>query len=248
MTELLIDGPVATLRLTRPDSHNALTIADLSEMRRHLAYVNSHTELRVLVLTGSGKSFCSGVALAEVAGPGWTGNPLTDLCNDLAGLRVPSLCVLNGGAYGGGVELALSCDFRIGVTGMKIFVPPARIGIHYDTDGIARLARRLGPQMARRLLLGAESFDDQALLACGFLDQLVSPTELDSVVSNRVKTLAGLAPLAVEGMKITLNQLEAGQLDRAAASQRIAACWASADFAEGMAAQKEKRPPLFRRA
>ena len=85
----------------------------------------------------------------------------------------PTICALNGGVYGGGVDLAMACDFRIGVQGMKMFVPPARLGIHYDPAGIARVVQRLGAQMARRVFLLAENFDDQALLDCGFLDYLV---------------------------------------------------------------------------
>ena len=113
-----------------------------------------------------------------MAGADWSDNPLTRLCDALEAFPVPTVAGLNGGAYGGGVELALACDFRIGVTGMRAFAPPARLGIHYEPAGIARVIDRLGSQAARRMFLLAETFDAPALLAAGFLDRLVEPEEL----------------------------------------------------------------------
>ena len=198
------------------------------------------------MLTGRGRSFCAGAALGDVAGADWTDNPLTRLCDALEAFPAPTVAGLNGGAYGGGVELALACDFRVGVAGMRAFVPPARLGIHYEPAGIARAIDRLGSQAARRLFLLAESFDAEALLALGFLDHLVAPDGARRRSSpSSTATIAGLAPLAVRGMKRTIVELGRGRLDAAAARERIAACFASADHAEGLAAQREKRAPRF---
>jgi enoyl-CoA hydratase/carnithine racemase len=92
--------------------------------------------LCALVLTGRGRSFCAGAALGEIAGADWTDNPLTRVCDALEAFPAPTVAGLNGGVYGGGVELALACDFRVGVQGMRVFVPPARLGIHYEPAGI----------------------------------------------------------------------------------------------------------------
>ncbi len=128
---------------------------------------------------------------------------------------------------------------------MRAFVPPARLGIHYEPAGIRRAMTRLGAQTARRMFLLAESFDADALLAAGFLDWLEPPGELDARVEEIVQSLIGLAPLAVRGMKRTILELSRGTLDEAAARARIAACFASADHAEGLAAQRARRPPRF---
>ena len=128
---------------------------------------------------------------------------------------------------------------------MRAFVPPARLGIHYEPAGIARAIDRLGSQAARRLFLLAESFDADALAALGFLDHLVAPDALDAKLDELAATLAGLAPLAVQGMKRTIVELSRGRLDADAARARVAACFASADHAEGLAAQRDKRPPRF---
>lgn len=244
---LTIDGPVATITLNRPAKRNSLEVADLEAFAAALGEAHADPALRVLVVTGAGeKAFCSGVALGDVASQDWSDNPLSALCDGLEQFPWPTICALNGGVYGGGAEIALACDFRIGVEGMACFIPPARLGIHYEPSGIDRARRLLGVQMARRLFLALESFDAEALLACGFLDRLVAREQLGGAVGDLAGRLAGFAPLAMQGMKRTINELATGTLDTAAARARIAEAWASEDLREGLAAMKEKRAPVFR--
>ena len=246
MIDAKLVGPVGRITLNRPEAHNALDAAGLQTLRDTLKAWEGEAGIRALVLTGTGRSFCSGVSLGDVAGLDFaTDNPLTRLCDALEDFPGPTIAALNGGVYGGGMELALACDFRIGVTGMRAFAPPARLGIHYEPAGIARAIQRLGPQMARRIFLLAESFEAPDLLAAGFLDHLVEPKALEAKVGELTDTLGALAPLAVRGMKRTILELTRGALDAEAARARIAACFASADHAEGLAAQKERRAPRF---
>lgn len=240
-----IDGPVGRVTLDRPEAHNALDQAAMRALRALLAEWAERPEIRVLVLTGRGRSFCAGAALGDVAGQDWSENPLTAACDAVEAFPAPTIAALNGGVYGGGVELALACDFRVGVTGMRAFAPPARLGIHYDPAGLRRAVDRLGSQMARRMFLLAETFDAEGLLAAGFLDHLVAPEALAGKADEMAATVAGLAPLAVRGMKRTILELSQGRLDAEAARDRIRACFASADHAEGLAAQREKRTPRF---
>ncbi|WP_181164467.1 enoyl-CoA hydratase/isomerase family protein [Amaricoccus solimangrovi] len=245
MIDARLDGRTGRLTLNRPEAHNALDAAALGALRETLE-AWAEEDLRALVLTGTGGSFCSGVSLGDVAELDFaTDNPLTRLCDTLERFPAPTIAALNGGVYGGGVELALACDFRVGVTGMRAFAPPARLGIHYEPAGIDRAIQRLGAQMARRIFLLAEEFEAEALLAHGFLDHLVAPEALDAKVSGMTATLEGLAPLAVRGMKRTILELTRGALDAEAARTRVAACFASADHAEGLAARKERRAPRF---
>lgn len=240
-----LDGAVARITLDRPEAHNALDQAALRELAALLGDWASRDDLRALVVTGRGRSFCAGAALGDVAGADWTDNPLTAACDALEAFPAPTIAALNGGVYGGGVELALACDFRVGVTGMRAFAPPARLGIHYDPAGLRRAIDRLGSQMTRRMFLLAETFDAEALLGLGFLDHLVPPEALEAKAAELTTTLAGLAPLAVRGMKRTIRELSRGTLDADAARARVAACFASADHAEGLAAQRERRAPQF---
>jgi enoyl-CoA hydratase/carnithine racemase len=245
MIEAATEGHVARVTLNRADAHNALDRAAMEALAATLAAWSARDDLRVLVLTARGRSFCAGAALGDLSGGDWTDNPLTRLCDALEAFPTPTIAALNGGVYGGGVELALACDFRIGVTGMRAFVPPARLGIHYEPAGIARAIDRLGSQMTRRLFLLAEAFDADALLATGFLDHLVAPEALEQRTTELAATIAGHAPMAVRGMKRSIVELTRGALDPDAARARIAACFASADHAEGLAAQRDRRPPVF---
>ncbi|MEM8658725.1 MAG: enoyl-CoA hydratase-related protein, partial [Pseudomonadota bacterium] len=139
-----------------------------------------------------------------------------------------------------------ACDFRIGVTGMRAFVPPAELGIHYPPQGLARAERLLGLQLTRRLFLLAERFEAPALHEVGFLDDLVAAEALDKTVAALTTRLTALAPLAVQGMKQSLHDIGCGQIDTPEARTRIAACFASEDHAEGLAAQKDRRQPVFK--
>jgi enoyl-CoA hydratase/carnithine racemase len=244
---LAVEGARATITLNRPEKRNALEVADLEAFAAALAEAHAVEGLRVLVVTAAGdKAFCAGVSLGDVGGRDWSENPLTALCDGLEQFPVPTVCALNGGVYGGGAEIALACDFRIGVRGMQCFVPPARLGIHYEPAGLARAMRTVGAQATRRLFLAVETFGDEALAACGFLDRLVERAAFDETVDGFAAGLAALAPMAVQGMKRTILELADGRLDEGAARARIAACWASADLAEGLAAMREKRAPAFR--
>jgi enoyl-CoA hydratase/carnithine racemase len=245
MIESEIAGPLGSIILNRPEAHNALDRAAMARMAEILAEWATRDDLRVVILTGAGKSFCAGASLGEVEGGDWNENPLTRLADAIEAFPAPTICRLNGGAYGGGVELALACDFRVAATGLKAFVPPARLGIHYEPAGIKRAMDRMGAQAARRMFLLAERFEAEDLFAMGFLDFLVQTGELDAKVDELVEILASLAPLALRGMKRTIVELSRGCLDTDAARERVATCFASADHAEGLQAQREKRPPVF---
>lgn len=244
MIEAGISGFIGTIILNNPATHNALGQSAMTEMTEILERWAGEG-LRAVIVTGTGRSFCSGASLTDVADADWSVNPLTRLCDALEAFPAVTVARLNGGAYGGGVELALACDFRVGVTGMKAFVPPARLGIHYDPAGIRRAMDRLGSQTARRMFLLAERYDDRMLAEAGFLDHLVPVEDLDAKVAELAETAAGLAPLAVRGMKQTILELSRGSLDAVAARDRILACFASRDHAEGIAAMAEKRTPEF---
>ena len=242
-----VTGGGATLTLNRPDKANALDLDDLRAMEAALRGLASNPDLRSLVLTGAGRHFCSGVNILAVASDhDWTDNPIGRVADLIDSLAIPTLCAFNGEVFGGGVDLALACDFRLGVEGMKCFAPPARLGIQYPTGGLERAATRLGPGGAKRLFLALETLDAAELLRLGFLDWLVPADQIASRAAQWVATIAGLAPLAVQGMKRTINEAAAGRLDRAAADARFVAGFRSADYQEGRRAMAEKRTPDFK--
>ncbi len=244
---LQVDGPRATLTLNHAARHNSLDGADLVEFSRLLDQVAATESVRVLVLTGAGdKSFCSGFALDQIADQNWQDRPFERAVETLEQMAVPTVCALNGGVYGGGVELALTCDFRVGVEGMAMFVPPARIGIHYPVSGLRRYVERLGLDTAKRVLVSCEKFDADEMLRIGFLNALVPAADLPAHIDDLAGRIAALAPLSVQGMKRTLNEIARGTIDAQQAAARIEACWRSADHQEGLKAHAERRAAVFR--
>ncbi|MBP6903246.1 MAG: enoyl-CoA hydratase/isomerase family protein [Burkholderiaceae bacterium] len=249
---LAVHGQRATLTLNRPEHHNRLQVEDLLVLQQHCATLAALPELRVVVLTGQGKSFCSGFDLgalestASAPQAASSGPRLFEQTVDaLEALPVPTICRLNGSVYGGATDLALACDFRVGPQGMLLRMPAARIGLHYYASGLRRCVARLGLQAAKRLFLLAEDLPAAELLALGWLDRCVPPGQLDAEVEQIAAALCAGAPLALRGMKTSLNEIARGEYHLGALREREALCAASEDLREGQAALAAKRPPLF---
>lgn len=242
----LVDGR-ATLTLNRPAHHNRLHAEDLLALQTHLQTVQADPDVRLLVLTGAGATFCSGYHLGELGDSAARSGPelFEQVVDALEALPLPTLCALNGGVYGGATDLALACDFRIGCRGMALRMPAARLGLHYYPGGLRRYVSRLGLAHAKRLFLLAETVGADELLRIGYLDHLVDRAQLDAAVQTLAEALAAGAPLALRGMKCSLNEIARGDADPATLRVRVAQCAASADLREGMAAFAEQRAPRF---
>ena len=240
------DGHVGTLVLNNPDKHNSLGQGELEAIQQRLHEVQSRPDIRVLVVTGAGdKTFCAGASLKQLGAGQISGDCFQATTDMLAALPIPTIASLNGNVFGGGVELALSCDFRIGVEGTRMRVPAAAIGLCYPVSGINRFVERLGVNRAKRILVASEEFDADAMLDIGFLDHLVLPAQREEATRKLASHVAGLAPLAVQAMKAILQQAAGGGIDMDQAAQMSQQCLDSEDLQEGFAAQKEKRAPRF---
>jgi enoyl-CoA hydratase/carnithine racemase len=237
------DG-IATLRLNRPQHLNRLHREDLLAIQAHLQRLRSEPSARVLVVTGEGRAFCAGFHLGEIDG---AADPrlFEHIVDALEALPLPSIARLNGGVYGGATDLALACDFRVGVKGMELRMPAARLGLHYYPSGLQRFVARLGLAAAKRLFLLAETLPAEELLRIGYLDSLVEPDALDAEVARIAALLSGNAPLAVRGMKQSLDEIAGGAFAPARMREREAECAASEDLREGLAAFAERRAPRF---
>jgi len=246
------DGAIATLRLNRPRHLNRIEPPDLAAIAAAIDEVNADPAIRVLVFTGTGRAFSAGYHLGDLAerpdAAVTTGGPqlsFEDVGTKLENCRVPVICRLNGGVYGGSTDLALCCDFRIGIDTMEMFMPAARLGLHYYPSGMVRYVSRLGLNAAKRLFLTAEKLQAPELLRIGYLTELVAPEALDEAVAALAERLAAMAPMAVQGMKIALNEISRGEFDAAACAARATATQKSQDIKEGLAAFREKRAPVF---
>ena len=246
---LTIDGARATIRLNRPREHNRLDPSDLNVLRAQLAEVDAHPAVRVLVLTGTGdKTFCSGYTLTALTDMKTAASDSEATLEQVIDLfeffRLPTICALNGSVYGGGTDLALACDFRIGVTGSRMVMPAAKIGLHYYPTGMRRYVERLGAAAAKRLFMLGDPLDCDTMRAIGYLDELVAPGELAPRVDAMAATLASNAPV-IATMKAHINRLASGVFDAEAIQRDHVASLRSADIREGLAAMKEKRPLNF---
>lgn len=238
------DDGVATITLARPQHLNRLHREDLRTLLAHFEALSAGAVARALVITGQGRAFCAGFHLGELDG---ADDPklFETMVDALEALPVPTIARLNGSVYGGATDLALACDFRVGVQGMELRMPAARLGLHYYPSGLRRYVSRLGVAAAKRLFLLAEAVDADTLRAIGYLDALVAPEALDAEVGRYTAALAANAPLAVRGMKRSLDEIARGGFDIAALREREAACAASQDLQEGLAAFAARRPPRF---
>ncbi len=240
---------VATITLRRPAHLNRLHTEDLDALGEHLLTLMRSPSVRALVLTGQGRVFCAGYHIGELdAGNGAAvGGPqrfeaVVDL---LEALPLPTVARLNGSVYGGATDLALACDFRIGTRAMELRMPAARLGLHYYPGGLRRYVSRLGLQAAKRMFLLAEAWPAEDLLRIGYLDEAVDGEALDERVGVLVDRLLAQAPLAVNGMKLSLDEIARGDFDLARLRERESRCAASADLREGLAAFAERRDPRF---
>lgn len=244
LPELKIDGRIATITLNRPAQANRLLPEDLEQLAAHIELVNSQTEVLVLQMRGTGRYFCSGYDIGSIGGARKV--DFAGVVDALEAARPVTIAVLHGGVYGGATDLALACDFRIGTPGVEMFMPAARLGLHYYRSGLERFVARLGLDNAKLLFLTARRLDAQAMRRVGYLTDLVDADALEDEVVALSRDCASMAPLALLGMKRHLNRIARGSLDVAALDKDIRRAFDSADLREGQSAWAEKRPPRFR--
>ena len=249
---LEIDGARATVRLNRPKHLNRLQSEDLEALLKLFDRLEADPAIRVMVLTGTGRAFSAGYDLNSVAERATrsveaksAGSAFEVVVNRLEDLGVPTICRLNGGVYGGSTDLALACDFRIGVDSGEMFMPAARLGLHYYKSGIMRYVSRLGVDNAKKLFLTAQKIDAPEMLRIGYLTAMVPAEALDQEVDKLAGVLAGNAPVAMRGMKRAINEFARGRLDEEAADRRARDSMRGAEIKEGIKAFAEKRPPKF---
>ena len=236
---------IATLSFDNPARRNALGGEELDAIEGALETLDAST--RVLLITSSDdRIFCAGADLTQILDGSLNGDRFQSMTNQIAELSIPTIAVLTGNVFGGGAELALSCDFRLGREGIAMRIPAAAIGLCYPIQGIERLTKRLGVPLAKRLLVAAETFSADDMLTLRLVDRIVPAAQLREEAEAYARALLALAPMAVTSMLTIIRQLEVGELDQKTAADLASACAASEDVQEGILAQREKRSPNFK--
>jgi enoyl-CoA hydratase len=244
---LVLDGSIATIQLNNPESANRLSVADLEILQQHIIAVNQNEAILALVVRSTGKYFCSGFDISSLDESAKEKSLLFEVVvNELEDSRPITIAAIQGGVYGGATDLALACDFRIGTETTEMFMPAAKLGIHFYQRGLERYVSRLGIDTAKRLLLTAEKIQAEEMASIGFLTQLVKDVDLEKTVKLLIEQLKAMAPLPLLGMKKHLNRIARGCLDTNELSHDINVAQNSEDLQEGRNAWSEKRVPLFK--
>jgi enoyl-CoA hydratase/carnithine racemase len=250
--ELIVeqDGHVARLTLNRPSQRNAVTPELIEEALEALDRIDADSETRVVVLTGAGTAFCAGFDINRIDSAGGAAGASERLCSRVRGLRVPVVAKVNGVASGTGCDLAVSCDLRVASEAARFHMPPAKLGVLYETGGMARLVQTVGPAYARELLLCGEPVEAARAFEMGLVNRLVPAERLDDETELVLETIAANAPLTVTASKLAVNTIADGAPPTgpalAALEEARRRVWASADAKEGPRAFRERRPPKFR--
>lgn len=244
---LEIQGSTGWLRLNRPKQHNRFGLDDISTVTRLLRDLATVSAPRVLVITASGPSFCSGFSMEALSSvnPALETAQFAEMCDLIEEAPYLTVCGLNGSVIGGGADVAIACDVRIGVSSASLLVPPTRHGIQFYYSGLRRFVENIGLSAAQQLFLVGEPIDAHAMLRIGFLHDVVEPDALEAKLESLSRALALRSAASQGGLKKSLRSIARLTADPAEINERFERSLISMDAREGLAAWREKRAPRF---
>ena len=255
--KLRLDEPgegITRLTISNPERRGALD----HELLDALADAARRLDARCLVIAGSGKMFSAGYDIASLEGGQFeqaaerlVAHPFHAAIEALEAYPYPVVGQLNGHAIGGGLELALTCDIRVAARGVKLGMPPAKLGLIYSHTGLRKFIDASGVANTSELFLVGRNVDAERAERMGLVNAVVEPEELEGRVLDLATEIAGNAPLALRGNKRIIRTLRAlqqelpGDLEHELVELRES-CFRSEDFREGVRAFAEKRTPEWK--
>lgn len=244
MFDLIFDGAVARLRLDRPEARNAIPVRGWTRLAEACAEA-VRSGARLLILGGTEEAFCAGADLADfpafAADPGAAAAFRLVMRKGLDSLRdapLATVAAIEGPCYGAGVALAMACDLRVAGEGARFAITPARFGISYPQEDVARLVALVGPGQASRLLLGAGSIDAAEAARIGLVELAVP--DVGSTIGELAGAILANSAESVAVLKRAIRLAAGGAVRDDEQDRRFDALFGSADFAERLAAL---RPP-----
>lgn len=251
--QVQVENDVATVTLNRETRRNALTMALWGQLRATFELLDKRRDIRVIVLTGRGTSFCAGADISEFGSARANASQAAEYeqaydgsCDAIAATGKPTIAAINGFCMGGGCNLAMACDFRFAAPEATFAIPAARLSIVYGIQGTRRLMNLVGLTNAKRILYLAQKFDASRALSMGFVDEIAD--DVYSHARNFAQILATCAPLTILGAKTILDGLASGTaaLNHGTIEDIQSRAAQSHDYQEGQKAFAEKREPRFR--
>lgn len=250
------DGKIATVTISNPAKKNALNLKLLGELRRAFEELDS-TETRCVVLRGEGKeAFCAGYDITAIPAGGsgeaqvlLSSNPFDDMIRAVESFRAPVIGMLNGFAFGGGLELAVACDIRIASDQAVFGMTPARLGIIYRPSGLMRFVDVIGLPATKELFYTARKVSARRAVDLRLVNRICPPEELEQVSYEMAREIVENAPLSIRGTKRILSMCMEfrglPEMEMKEAEDLIRQCMESKDLIEGKKAFLEKRKPRF---
>lgn len=255
--KLLRDEPaphVTRLRISNPEKRGALD----HELLDALAETVAALDARCLLLTGEGTMFSAGYDIGtfddahfEEQAEKLVAHPFHAAIEALEAFPYPSVAALNGHAIGGGLEVALSCDIRIAARGIKLGMPPAKLGLIYSHTGLQKFIEVCGVANTNELFYVARNVDADRGYEMGLVNRVVEPDELEDAGVALATEIGANAPLSLAGNKRVIGELRRhpGTLPEPLERELVElreSCFRSEDFREGVRAFGEKRPPEWK--
>lgn len=253
--EYAVEGTLARITLAQPERMNAMSFEMWSGLPALIGKAVADPVVRAVVLEGAGeRAFCAGADISQF------GEKRTDpeavaaydkaVSDGMAAIMQaakPTVAVIRGICFGGGFGLALACDIRLARADARFRVPAARLGLGYGLEGVTLISRKLGPDAAADILFSARILDATEAERLGVVAKVWRAESFEAECDAYLGLIGENAPLTLIAAKRALLELARPEAERdaAAVADLVSRCFASADYREGQAAFKEKRPPVF---
>jgi enoyl-CoA hydratase/carnithine racemase len=245
MFDLTLDGPVARLLLDRPDVRNAIPARGWAELAQSCAKAAT-SGARLLVVAGAPEAFCAGADLADF--PAFMADPRAATAfrlvmrkglDSLRNLPLATVAAIEGPCYGAGVALAMACDIRVAGKAARFAITPAKFGISYPQEDVARLVALIGPGQASRLLLGAGGIGAAEAARIGLVELLAD--DVGAAVDELAKAICGNSAESVAVLKRAIRLAAAGASRDEEQDRRFDAMFGSAETRDRLAALRPRR-------
>ncbi|MCW5659949.1 MAG: enoyl-CoA hydratase/isomerase family protein [Burkholderiaceae bacterium] len=250
-----VEDGIGWLRINQPERRNAISLEMWQGLADACTAFDADADVRVVVMHGvGGQSFAAGADISEfqkeranAEQKARYGEILARGQDALAHLAKPLIAMIQGYCIGGGMAIALKADVRFAALGSRFGIPAARLGLGYEYEGVAALARLVGPSVAKDMLFSARQLESDEALRLGLVNFVCAPADLEQRVRDYAAGIAANAPLTIRACKaaVALFERYSANAEADAVDELVNQCFDSADYREGRTAFLEKREPRF---